>query len=92
MISNWKTETPNVGINHNLTERMERLEADEKVPKTKIRKTIVIDESIAKQLDDFAFKTRFNKSDIVHLALQDFISKYNDGDDFGVWLIENLEL
>lgn len=78
MISNWKTETPDVGINHNLTERMERLEADEKEPKTKIRKTIVIDEGIAKQLDDFAFKTRFNKSDIVHLALQDFILKYND--------------
>lgn len=38
----------------------------------KIRKTIVIDKSIGKQLDDYCRTERVNKSDIIHLALLDF--------------------
>lgn len=42
----------------------------------KIRKTIVIDELIGKRLDDFCAKEKVNKSDVMYLALMDFLNKY----------------
>lgn len=42
------------------------------------RKTVVMSDSVAKKFDDFAAKMRFNKSDILELALLDFISSYDD--------------
>lgn len=48
------------------------------IKENRTRKTIVIGEGIAKQLDNFTKKTKFAKSDIVELALVDFIKKYDD--------------
>lgn len=45
-------------------------------PESKVRKTIVINESIGKALDRFADEKRVNKSDVIHLALLDFIKKH----------------
>lgn len=41
----------------------------------KTRKTIVIDKAIGKRLDDYCKEERVNKSDILHLALLDFLDK-----------------
>lgn len=48
---------------------------------SKTRKTIVIDEQVAERFDRFAERIRFNKSDIMALALVDFISAYDVQDD-----------
>jgi hypothetical protein len=42
----------------------------------KTRKTIVIDRVIGKRLDNFCEAERINKSDVLHLALADFLDKY----------------
>lgn len=41
----------------------------------KTRKTIVIDKAIGERLDDYCKVERVNKSDILHLALLDFLDK-----------------
>jgi hypothetical protein len=43
---------------------------------SKTRKTIVIDDNIAKQLDQFAKKKRVNKSDLIEVALLDLFERY----------------
>ncbi|EJR08123.1 hypothetical protein II9_05684 [Bacillus cereus MSX-D12] len=43
-----------------------------------IRKTVVIHEDVGKRLDKFAKTMRFNKSDILSLALMDFLDRYED--------------
>jgi len=55
----------------NLHERIKQLPQN-----AKTRKTIVIDESIGKQLDEFCGAERVQKSDVLHLALIDFLEKY----------------
>ncbi|MGM0879077.1 MAG: hypothetical protein ACQEWV_31675 [Bacillota bacterium] len=42
----------------------------------KTRKTIVINRVIGKRLDEFCEAERINKSDVLHLALADFLDKY----------------
>lgn len=42
----------------------------------KTRKTIVLDQSIGKQLDEFCQAERVNKSDVLHLALMDFLKRW----------------
>jgi predicted transcriptional regulator len=42
----------------------------------KTRKRIVIDRVIDKRLDEFCEAERINKSDVLHLALADFLEKY----------------
>ncbi|PGW47226.1 hypothetical protein COE14_28025 [Bacillus thuringiensis] len=43
-----------------------------------IRKTVVIAEEVGERLDKFAKTMRFNKSDILSLALSDFLDRYED--------------
>lgn len=43
----------------------------------KTRKTIVIDSTIGNQLDEFCKTEKINKSDVLHLAIMDFLEKYN---------------
>lgn len=43
-----------------------------------IRKTVVIHEEVGERLDKFAKTMRFNKSDILSLALSDFFDKYEE--------------
>lgn len=40
------------------------------------RKTVVINKALGERLDAFASKMKFNKSDILSLALSDFLDKY----------------
>lgn len=42
------------------------------------RKTVVIHEEVGERLDKFAKTVRFNKSDIISLALSDFLDRYED--------------
>lgn len=42
----------------------------------KVRKTIVIDQEIGDRFDEYAEKTRLNKSDLLHLALEELMNKY----------------
>ncbi|HHZ5407438.1 TPA: hypothetical protein ACWJ98_005454 [Bacillus cereus] len=45
------------------------------------RKTVVINKAIGDRLDVFASKTKFNKSDILSLALADFLDRYEGEDE-----------
>ncbi|WP_095022258.1 hypothetical protein [Bacillus thuringiensis] len=62
---------PNKTPNQPLYERIKEIK-----PNKKTRKTIVIDTILGKQLDDFCNGERVKKSDIIHLALTDFLGKY----------------
>ena len=62
---------PNKTSNQPLYERIKEIK-----PNKKTRKTIVIDTILGKQLDDFCNGERVKKSDIIHLALTDFLVKY----------------
>lgn len=42
----------------------------------KVRKTIVISESVGAKLDKFAEEKRFNKSDLLEIAILDLINRY----------------
>ncbi|PHB58155.1 hypothetical protein [Bacillus wiedmannii] len=45
------------------------------------RKTVVINKAIGDRLDAFAGKMKFNKSDILSLALADFLERYEDEEE-----------
>lgn len=45
------------------------------------RKTVVINKAIGDRLDAFAGKMKFNKSDILSLALADFLDRYEGEDE-----------
>lgn len=59
-------------VSNNLLERISGLNPNAE----KVRKTIVIDETISKQLDQFAKKKRVTKSDLLEVALLDLFEKY----------------
>ncbi|MCM3677340.1 hypothetical protein M3699_27025 [Peribacillus simplex] len=42
----------------------------------KVRKTIVIDEEVGALLDSFAHQQKFNKSDLIEIAILDLVKKY----------------
>jgi hypothetical protein len=42
----------------------------------KVRKTIVIDEEVGALLDNFADQQKFNKSDLIEIAILDLVEKY----------------
>ncbi|MGJ3195478.1 hypothetical protein [Peribacillus frigoritolerans] len=42
----------------------------------KVRKTIVIDEEVGALLDNFADQQKFNKSDLIEIAILDLVKKY----------------
>jgi hypothetical protein len=72
MIQEYIQEKRNQTSQDRLHIRIMKLKKEERT-----RKTVVMSESVAKKFDDFAEKMKFNKSDILELALMDFISSYN---------------
>lgn len=54
-----------------LHERIKQIEQDEKT-----RKTIVLDKQLGERLDKFCKSERVNKSDVIYLALLDFLERY----------------
>jgi len=67
MLQEWRSKK---GIVQESTQVYERIKA---LPKgDKKRKTIVINESIAKKLEEYSNNERLDQSDILHLALIDF--------------------
>ncbi len=72
MLKSWQEVTPTTQTNEpSLYDRVKQLPQSDK-----IRKTIVIDRVIGKRLDEFCEAERINKSDVFHLALADFLEKY----------------
>jgi len=72
MLKSWQEVTPTTQTNkQNLYNRIKQLPQNDKT-----RKTIVIDRVIGKRLDEFCEAERINKSDVLHLALADFLEKY----------------
>lgn len=69
MLHEWRSRRETL---QDPTQVHERIKALAKGDKT--RKTIVIDEAIAKQLDKYCETERVNKSDVLHLALIDFFN------------------
>lgn len=54
-----------------LHDRIKQIEQDEKT-----RKTIVLDKQLGERLDKFCKSERVNKSDVIYLALLDFLERY----------------
>lgn len=75
MLNEWqqkKHEEQNGEVEKtSLYERIKSLPVNDKT-----RKTIVIDILIGKRLDDFCAYEKVNKSDVMHLALMNFLNKY----------------
>lgn len=71
MLKSWKESAPTIKMEPTLHERIKQLPQEEKT-----RKTIVIDQSIGERFDVFCEAERLNKSDILHLALADFMDKF----------------
>ncbi|WP_186673887.1 hypothetical protein [Sporosarcina sp. BP05] len=71
MLKSWQESAPTIKMEPTLHERIKQLPQEEKT-----RKTIVIDQSIGERFDVFCEAERLNKSDILHLALADFMAKF----------------
>lgn len=70
MLKEW--QAPKVfEINTGVHDRIKEIPQTEKT-----RKTIVIDKVIGKRLDDYCEAERINKSDVLYLALQDFLDNH----------------
>ncbi|MGM0879136.1 MAG: hypothetical protein ACQEWV_31985 [Bacillota bacterium] len=72
MLKSWQEVSSTTRTNEeSLYNRVKQLPQSDKT-----RKTIVIDRIIGKRLDEFCEAERINKSDVLHLALADFLEKY----------------
>ncbi|MDH2363455.1 ribbon-helix-helix domain-containing protein [Priestia megaterium] len=72
MLKSWQKVASTTQTNEqSLYEHVKQLPQSEKT-----RKTIVIDRVIGKRLDEFCETERINKSDVLHVALADFLEKY----------------
>ncbi|MEW9501087.1 hypothetical protein [Jeotgalibacillus marinus] len=72
MLKSWQEVAPTLQANEQtLYERIKQLPQGNKT-----RKTIVIDRAIGERLDEFCKAERVNKSDVLHLALKDFLEKF----------------
>ena len=71
MLKSWQESAPAVEMEPTLHERIKQLPREEMT-----RKTIVIDQSIGDRFDVFCEAERLNKSDILQLALADFMDKF----------------
>lgn len=72
MLRSWQEASPTIQVDETLHDRIKQLPQGDKT-----RKTVVIDASIGKRLDDFCKAERVNKSDVLHLALMDFLPNKN---------------
>lgn len=72
MLKSWQESPSTTQTNESsLYDRVKQLPQSDKT-----RKTIVIDRVIGNRLDGFCETERINKSDVLHLALTDFLEKY----------------
>jgi hypothetical protein len=72
MIKSWQQIAPTIQASEqSLHDRIKQLPKGDKT-----RKTIVIDKVIGKRLDEFCEAEKVNKSDVLHLALEDFLNRY----------------
>jgi hypothetical protein len=72
MIKSWQQVAPTIQASEqSLHDRIKQLPQGDKT-----RKTIVIDSEIGKRLDEFCKAEKVNKSDVLHLALMDFLDRY----------------
>jgi len=76
MLQEWRMEkkAEQLGFEQEPTQVHERIKVLPQEEKT--RKTIVIDKNIGDRLDQYCKNEKVNKSDILHLALLDFLNKY----------------
>jgi hypothetical protein len=70
MLNDWKKDADPVGKT-DLVNRVKAIPKDEKA-----RKTIVISKVVGERLDNFCEENRVQKSSVLELAIEDFISKY----------------
>lgn len=73
MLRSWQEASPTTELKETLHDRIKQLSQADKT-----RKTVVIDKDIGNQLDSFCNAERVNKSDVLHLALKDFLLKYDN--------------
>lgn len=75
MLIQWKQQADSTVA---LSEKdlVERIQEIKNMENEKVRKTIVIDEGIGLRFDEYAEKTRLNKSDLLHLAIHELMERY----------------
>ena len=75
MLHQWK-QTSATSVTGSEKDLVDRIQEIKNIENEKVRKTIVIDEEIGRRLDEYAEKTRLNKSDLLHLAIYDLMERY----------------
>ncbi|RKD23148.1 hypothetical protein BEP19_13095 [Ammoniphilus oxalaticus] len=74
MLEQWRQSPDSLSVSEqDLVDRIQQIRNSEN---EKVRKTIVIDHEIGDRFDDYADKTRLNKSDLLHLAIYELMEKY----------------
>lgn len=71
MLSSWRTERKRSERYKNLHEEIKALRRDDRT-----RKTVILSKEVAKRLDKLSERERFDKSDLLELALEHFLSEY----------------
>lgn len=73
MLKSWGEVAPSIVAEQPLSlhERIKQLPTEDKV-----RKTIVIDDTIGNLFDEFCDREKLNKSDLLHLAMADLMDTY----------------
>ena len=74
IVKQYNEGATTIEVNDTLHSRIIQLDPDAK----RTRKTVFLNEEVSSQLDGFAKRNRVNNSDIVELAVKDFIEKYKN--------------
>lgn len=71
ILSFWRTERERSKRYKNLHEEIKALRRDDRT-----RKTVILSKEVAERLDKLSERERFDKSDLLELALEHFLSEY----------------
>ncbi|MBD2798545.1 ribbon-helix-helix domain-containing protein, partial [Xenorhabdus sp. 18] len=71
MLLFWRTDRERTKKHKTLHEEIKTLRRDDRT-----RKTVILSKEVAKRLDKLSERERFDKSDLLELALEHFLSEY----------------
>ncbi|MGR5921077.1 ribbon-helix-helix domain-containing protein [Bacillus paranthracis] len=71
MLLFWRTDRERAKRHKTLHEEIKTLKRDDRT-----RKTVILSKEVAKRLDKLSERERFDKSDLLELALEHFLSEY----------------
>jgi predicted transcriptional regulator len=74
IVKQYNEGATTIEVDDTLHSRIIQLDPDAK----RTRKTVFLNEEVSSQLDGFSKRNRVNNSDIVELAVMDFIERYRN--------------